>query len=60
LKELTNSQSVEVNIEDMELELGDVIAGREAVTGLYISKPITQKIVRINNGITKIEYKVGD
>ena len=60
LQELTNSQSVEVNIEDMELELGDVIAGREAVTGLYISKPITQKIVRINNGITKIEYKVGD
>ena len=60
LQELTNNQSVEVNVEDMELELGDVIAGREAVTGLYISKPITQKIVRINNGITKIEYKVGD
>lgn len=60
LQELTNSQSVEVNIEDMELELGDIIAGREEVTGLYISRPITQKIVRINNGITKIEYKVGD
>lgn len=60
LQELTNSQSVEVNIEDMELELGDIIAGREEVTGLYISRPITQKIVRINNEITKIEYKVGD
>ena len=60
LQELTNSQSVEVNIEDMELELGDIIAGREKITDIYISNPITQKIVRINNGITKIEYKVGD
>ena len=60
LQELLNSQRVEVNIEDMELELGDVIAGREKITGLYVSRPITQKIVRINNGITKIEYKVGD
>lgn len=60
LQELANNQSVEINVEDMELELGDIIAGREEVTGLYISKPITQKIVRINNGITKIEYKVGE
>ena len=60
LQELMNNQSVEVNVEDMELELGDIIAGREKVTGLYVSRPITQKIVRINNGIVKIEYKVGD
>lgn len=60
LQELRNSQSVDINVEDMELEIGDIIAGREEITGLYISKPITQKIVRINNGITKIEYKVGD
>ncbi len=60
LQELRNSQSVDINVEDMELEIGDIIAGREEITGLYISKPITQKIVRINNRITKIEYKVGD
>lgn len=60
LKELANTRLIEINVENMELELGDIIAGREEVTGLYISKPITQKIVRINNNITKIEYKVGD
>lgn len=60
LQELASSQSVDINVENMELELGDIVAGREEVTGLYISEPITQKIVRINNGITKIEYKVGD
>ena len=60
LKELANTRLIEINVENMELELGDIIAGREEVTGLYISKPITQKIVRINNNIPKIEYKVGD
>ncbi len=60
LMELASSQSVDINVEDMELELGDIVAGREEITGLYISEPITQKIVRINNNIAKIEYKVGD
>jgi hypothetical protein len=60
LIELSNNQSVDINVEDMDLELGDIIAGREEITGLYISEPITQKIVRINDNITKIEYKVGD
>lgn len=60
LEELSNNQLIEINVEDMELDIGDIIAGREEITGLYVSKPITQKIVRINNYITKIEYKVGD
>lgn len=59
LKELANSSSVEVNVEGMDFELGDIVAGRERITGLYVSKPITQKIVRIENGTAKIEYKVG-
>lgn len=59
-QELINKKTVEINIENIELEIGDIVAGRERVTGLYISKPITQKIVRIHNGITKIEYKVGE
>lgn len=60
LTELSNSKKIEINVENMSLDLGDIIAGREEITGIYISEPITQKIVRINNGITKIEYKVGD
>lgn len=60
LSELMDSQSIDANVENMELELGDIIGGREEVTGISMSKPITQKIVRINNNIVRIEYKVGD
>lgn len=60
LIELMNSKTIDVNIENMELELGDIIGGREEITGIAISRPVTQKIVRIKNKIMKIEYKVGD
>lgn len=60
LKELINSKSLDINIENLEIELYDIIAGRENITGLYVRQPITQKIIRINNGTTKIEYKVGE
>lgn len=60
LRELMDSKSIDANVENMELELGDIISGREEVTGISIDRPITQKIVRINNNIVKIEYKVGD
>lgn len=60
LKKSSNSKEIDINVEDMELELGDIIAGREEVTGIYVSKKIVQKIVRVKNNILKIEYKVGD
>lgn len=60
LRELMDSKSIDANVENMELELGDIIKGKEEVTGISIDRPITQKIVRINNNIVKIEYKVGD
>lgn len=60
LREIMNSQSIDANVENIELELGDIISGKEDVTGISIDRPITQKIVRIKNNIVKIEYKVGD
>lgn len=60
LKELMSNQKIEINVENMDLDLYDVIAGKEEVTGIYVKKPVNQKIVRIENGLSKIEYKVGD
>lgn len=60
LKELRDGKSIEVNVEDMDLELGDIIGGKEEITGITVERPITQKIVRIKNGNATIEYKVGD
>ena len=58
--EIRNSQKIELTVSDMELELGDIIAGREEITGMYISTAIKQKIVRIKNNTVTIEYKVGE
>lgn len=58
LNELRNYKSIDVTVEDMELELGDIIGGREQVTGIEIKKPIVRKILKIKDGKAVIEYKV--
>lgn len=42
----------------MELELGDIIGGREQVTGTEVKKPIVRKILKIKDGKAEVEYKV--
>lgn len=58
LKELKNYKQIDVWISDVDLELGDIISGYENVTGTSIKKPITNKILKIQNGTVEIEYEV--
>ena len=52
---------IEIDLSDAQnLELGDIVGGRDQITGLSISKPITQKILTVNGNGQKIEYKVGE
>lgn len=60
LKEKLKSTKMEMKIKDIDVELGDIVGGREYVTDTLIKKSVTQKIVQINNGISNISYKVGD
>lgn len=46
------------NVDDYTLEIGDKISGRDYVTGLAITKPIIQKIIKRINGIPSINYKI--
>ena len=57
LKELMNYKEYEVSIEDVDLEVGDTVSGRDYVTGILVQKPITQKILKIDGYKEKIEYK---
>ena len=72
LEELTSSatdkliesspvESIGINLDEIEIDfkLGDVVGGRDKVTGLTISKPITQKILKIDKNGRKINYKEG-
>ena len=60
LLELTNSKSLKMDIEKLsaEVDIGDVISGRDYTTGTSLSKPVVNKIYTEENGIRKLEYKL--
>jgi len=58
LKELMGTKTMSMSVQDTELQIGDIIAGRDYETGLYLQKPVVQKIVRMESGTATVEYKV--
>ena len=60
LLELMNSTSFEMDVEslDMDVEVGDIIGGRDYLTGMYAKKPIVKKIYRVEDGKTSLEYGI--
>lgn len=60
-KELLNYKKFEAEVrdlDDLDLPIGDTITGRDYITGNIVTKPITLKIVRRENGFTTIEHKI--
>lgn len=45
--------------DDIELEIGDIVGGRDYITGLTIAQPITRKIIKYNNSKQSISYEIG-
>lgn len=58
LRELMDYRKMEMDVQDLEAQIGDTIAGRDYDTGFYLQKPITGKIVRKQDGEISVEYKV--
>lgn len=60
LETLKNKMSYNMTMEKLEgkLDLGDIIGGRDYLTGIYVKKPIGRKIWTISEGKEKIEYKL--
>lgn len=60
LQELMNSTSFSMDVEslDMEVEIGDIIGGRDYVTGMYAAKPVAKKIYKVEGGRTSLEYEI--
>lgn len=60
LVELRNSQSFQVDVEDMDVQIGDVVGGMERLTGIRVTAAVSSIILKIDkSGGIKIEYKVG-
>lgn len=58
LQEEMNYKKMSLEVQDMDLQIGDIVSGRDYNSGLSLQKPVTQKIVKIEKGTLEIEYKV--
>lgn len=58
LKELMGAKTMRMTAQSENLQIGDIIAGRNYENGMYLQKPIVQKIVRVENGTIEIQHKV--
>lgn len=60
LLELASYQSFNMQLEALELDIdiGDIIGGRDYITGLSMKKPIINKIYIEENGSSKVEYVI--
>lgn len=60
LRELMNRTTFEMDVErlNMDVDLGDIIGGRDYDAGMYMKKPIIKKIYRVEGGKASLEYSV--
>ena len=52
------SFSMDVSALGIDIDIGDIVGGRDYVSGFSIKRPIAKKTINIENGITSIEYEV--
>lgn len=60
LQELMNTKTFKMDVSslDIDIEIGDIVGGRDYITGFSMSTPITNKIYTLKNGEISIEYKI--
>lgn len=60
LKEVMNVKTFDMDIESLgiDIPIGDIVGGRDYITGMYASVPIGNIIVKVENGIISKEYRL--
>lgn len=59
-KEINTDDTYSMTIrDDVEIDIGDIVGGRDYVTGIVIAQPITKKIIKIVNDSQSISYEIG-
>lgn len=54
----TDSQELKAS-NDLNLKIGDIVAGRDYITGTYISQSVTRLIVKYSNNVFNTSYEIG-
>lgn len=61
LEGLVNQNKFEMTIDsDIEIGIGDIVGGRDYLSGMTMTSPITGKIVTWSGGFQRTEYKLED
>jgi hypothetical protein len=61
LEELMNANEFSMKVDtDIEIGIGDIVGGRDYLSGMTMTAPIAGKIVKWENGTQKIDYKLED
>lgn len=60
LQKLMNKKTFQMDVAKLGIEvgIGDIVGGRDYLTGLYMSKPIENIIYEITNDVESITYKL--
>ena len=60
LKEVMNIKTFDMDIESLgiDIPIGDIVGGRDYITGMYASVPIGNIIVKVENEIISKEYRL--
>lgn len=61
LEEIRNSQHFEIQVDpSVEISVGDIVGGRDYLSGMAMTAPVVGKIVRWEAGFETIEYKLAE
>lgn len=60
LKNIQNCNEFSIDVEAHDIEVGDIVGGKDYISGLTMKAPITGKIHRCENGMESTEYTISD
>lgn len=61
MEEVMNQNQFEMEVEpSMEIAIGDIVGGRDYLSGMTMTAPIAGKIMRWEDGFRTIEYQLAD
>lgn len=58
-EDLKNYKQLKISVSNLDLELGDIVGGRERITGITMKSPVVRKILNVSGrGRDTIQYKL--
>lgn len=60
LKSLQSANEFSIDVEAYDIEIGDIVGGKDYISGLTMKAPVTGKIHKSAGGIVTTEYTISD